>query len=200
MTTRDAHGVADKLARVSGNPIIGFAPWIIFWIVATGPSTWLYGAFAATVAALILAIPDAVRRRPKMLDIGSIVFFIALSVVGLVVSPSDGDALDKYSSVISSGALAVIALASLLFVPFTEQYAREDTPQELWGTPVFKRINRDLTLMWGLVFVASTVSALVAVQVPSTSGWTSWVIPIALLVGAFKFTAWYPDRVTGSSS
>jgi cobalamin biosynthesis protein CobD/CbiB len=80
-------------------------------------------------------------------------------------------------------------------VPFTEQYARETTPPEVWKQPAFKRTNRVLTLMWGLVFAATAVLGYVAVKVPSTSDWTEWVIPVALIVAAFKVTQIYPERV-----
>ncbi|GGF18619.1 hypothetical protein GCM10007298_13260 [Williamsia phyllosphaerae] len=173
--------------------MVGFAPWIIFWIVASGPSNWLFGAIAAAIAAIILAVPDMYRRRPKILDYGTIAFFVALIVAGITLSAKDGDWLDRYSNPISTGVLAVIALGSLLFVPFTEQYARETTPREYWDTPLFKKINRVLTFMWGVVFVISAVCGLIAIWAPSTRDWTSWVIPIVLLVGAIKFTSRYPD-------
>ena len=38
--------------------------------------------------------------------------------------------------------LAVIAFGSLLFVPFTEQYARESVPERVWTSPQFKAVNR----------------------------------------------------------
>lgn len=182
--------------RLSGNPIVGFTPWIIFWIIATGPNTWLYGAGAAAAAALVLAIPDVYRRRPKILDIATIIFFTALTVTGIIANPADGEWIDQYSSVISSTVLGAIALGSLLFVPFTEQYARETTPKKYWHAQAFTRINRVLTLAWGLAFLGIAVCGLIAIAAPSTSAWSNWVIPILLLVCALKFTRWYPDRAT----
>jgi hypothetical protein len=38
------------------------------------------------------------------------------------------------STVISMGAIAVVVFASLSFVPFTEQYARETVPKEVQET------------------------------------------------------------------
>jgi len=52
-----------------------------------------------------------------------------------------------------------------------------------------------LTLMWGLVFAAIAVVAFISIKVPSTGDWTGWVIPAVLLVAAFKFTDYYPERV-----
>ncbi|WP_245672844.1 hypothetical protein [Aldersonia kunmingensis] len=183
--------------KLQRNPVYGFAPWIIYWVVANSPSTWLYGALAAAIAAIVLAIPDARARKLKILDVATAIFFVVLFLIGLFVGAEDRDWMDTYSNPLSSGALALIALGSLAFVPFTEQYARESTPEEYWNEPTFKHINRVLTLMWGLVFAAIAICGLLAVKVPETDDWTNWVIPVALLVGAFKFTAWYPDKVTG---
>jgi uncharacterized membrane protein len=191
-------GRESLLARTVQSPFAGFVPWIIFWVVAGSPSTWEYGAIGAALAAIILALPWTTHRSVKMLDAATIVFFVALAVVGAVVGAEDRDWLDRYSMVISSAALGLLALVSLAFVPFTEQYAREQTPREVWGNPEFRRINRVLTLVWALTFIATAVLGYIAVIAPGTSDWTNWILPIVLIVGAFKFTARYPER-TGAS-
>lgn len=171
----------------------GFVPWIIFWVVA-GPSTWEYAAGGALLAALILAIPSGDRGSIKMLDVVSILFFAALTVAGLILDRSELDWLEDYSQAISSGVLALVVLGSLAFLPFTEQYARESVPREHWDSPLFKQVNRLLTFVWGLVFALSAVLGVIAQEMDSGSDWLNWIIPIALIVGAFKFTAWYPER------
>jgi hypothetical protein len=181
--------------RVVQSPFAGFAPWIIYWVVAAGPSTWLYGALAAALAAIILSFPSIRRGSHKVLDWVTIVFFGALTVAGIVAGARNGDWMDTYATTISSGVLAVVALGSLAFVPFTEQYARESTPPEVWDHPAFRRTNRILTLMWGLVFAALAVCGLIAVKAPSTDDWANWVVPTVLIVFAVKFTQIYPDRV-----
>ena len=176
------------------NPFVGFVPWIIFWVVAA-PSTWEYATLGALIAAVILAFPDAQKRSLKLLDVTTIAFFAVLSVLAIFLDPADLDWLEDYSQAISSGVLAAIVLGSLAFVPFTEQYARESAPREVWDTPVFKQVNRTLTMVWGLVFLASAVLGVIAQNVDSGKDWLNWVIPIILIVGAFKFTARYPDEV-----
>lgn len=177
------------------NPFVGFAPWIIFWVVAS-PSTWEWAALSALVTAVILAVPSAERGSLKILDVGSIAFFGILAVLAVFLDRHDLDWLEDYSQAISSGALAVIALGSLAVMPFTEQYARESAPREVWNTPGFKRTNFVLTAAWGGVFLVSAVLGVIAEEVDSstTRQWLNWVIPIALVVGAFKFTAWYADQ------
>ena len=176
----------------------GFVPWIIFWVVA-GPSSWEFAAGGALIAALILAIPTPDRGSIKLLDAVSIVFFAVLTIAGLILDRSDLDWLEDYSQVISSGVLAVVVLGSLAFAPFTEQYARESVPRENWGSPLFKQINRVLTLVWGLVFAASAVLGAIAREMDSGTDWLNWIIPIALIVGAFKFTTWYPEQARAAA-
>ena len=138
------------------SPFVGFAPWIIYWVVADGPSTWLYGALCAVIAAVILGVSMG-RSGPKLLDIVTIVFFVAVTIAGMIVGAKDRDWMDTYSATLSSGVLAVMALGSLAFVPFTQQYARESAPLHEWEKAAFRRTNRVLTLMWGLVFALIAV-------------------------------------------
>lgn len=135
-----------------------------------------------------------------MLDVLTVVFFVVLAIIGVVAGADDRDWMDRYSTVISSGALGLLALGSLAFVPFTEQYARESTPPEVWRLPGFRRVNRVLTSVWALAFLVTAVLGYVAVIAPGTSDWTNWILPIALIVGAFKFTGWYPKRAAASSA
>lgn len=181
------------------NPFVGFIPWIIFWVVAS-PSTWEWATLGALIAALILAVPSVERGGLKILDVGSIVFFAVLAVLAIFLDRSDLDWVEDYSQVISSGALAVIAFGSLLVMPFTEQYARESAPREVWDTPGFKRTNLVLTAMWGAVFLLSAILGVIAEETASSSTareWLNWIIPIVLVIGAFKFTAWYAERARG---
>jgi hypothetical protein len=170
------------------NPFVGFVPWIIFWVVAA-PSTWEYATLGALIAAVILAVPDAQKRSLKLLDVATVAFFAVFSVLAIFLDAADLDWLEDYSQAISSGALAVVVLGSLAFVPFTEQYARESAPREVWDTPRFKEVNRRLTVVWGLAFAGSAICGVIAQEVDSGQDLLNWIIPIILIVGAFKYTA-----------
>jgi uncharacterized membrane protein len=177
-----------------GLGIIGaFAPWIIFWVIA-GPSTWEWAVLAAAVAALGLSARDILHRRLKVLDGATLAFFVALTIVSAAVDRETLDWLERWANTISSGVLAAIGFGSLAIgVPFTLQYAKESAPREVWDSPLFKRINVVITLVWSLIFLATALLGIVAVERPSTQDWTQWVIPIVLVVWGIKFTAHYPD-------
>jgi hypothetical protein len=175
------------------SPFIGFAPWIIYWVVADGPSTWMFGAICAVISAFILGI-SAGRGGPRLLEIVTIVFFIGVTVAGMIVGAEDRDWMDTYSTTLSGGVLAVMALGSLAFVPFTQQYAPESAPLHDWEKSAFRRTNQVLTLMWALVFALIAVLGYVAVAAPATVHWTKAVIPAVVIVGAIGMTQIYPDR------
>ncbi|MGW1891589.1 hypothetical protein ACWCP6_15225 [Streptomyces sp. NPDC002004] len=196
--TETRHGSqpdADSSAAVGHrNVFFDFVPWILFDVVA-GPSTWMLAALVALAASVVLIVPDLRRHGPKLLDVVGIVFFGVLCVLGLVLDRHDLIWLETYAQVISNGVIAVAALGSLAFVPFTEQYAREQTPPEIWNTPAFKRTNRLLTTLWGTVFLVTAILGLVALHVSGGTDWYNWIIPIGLLLIAVKVTAWYPEYV-----
>ncbi|WP_412079647.1 hypothetical protein ACLF6K_39725 (plasmid) [Streptomyces xanthophaeus] len=125
-------------------------------------------------------------------------FFAVVSVLALVLDRQDLIWLETYAQTLASTVIAVVALGSLAFTPFTEQYARESVPREHWGSPLFRRTNRVLTAVWGAVFAVIAVAGLIAVEAGRHGDWLNWVIPVVLLVLAVKFTAWYPEHVRGA--
>ncbi|MGW7003588.1 hypothetical protein ACWGCW_12340 [Streptomyces sp. NPDC054933] len=185
---------AERRVLGRGSVFFAFAPWIVFDVVA-GPSTWKLAAVAALICAVVLNVPDLMRGAPKLLDVVGIVFFLVVSALGLALRRHDLIWLETYAQTLASGVIAVVALGSLAFVPFTEQYAKESAPPEIWETPTFKRTNRLLTAMWGLVFAVTAILGLVALHVRAGTDWLNWIIPVALLVGAVRITRWYPEYV-----
>ncbi|MFE1878452.1 DUF3159 domain-containing protein [Streptomyces diastatochromogenes] len=179
-----------------GSVFLSFAPWIVFTVIA-GPSTWEYAALAALVTALVLSGQDILHGRLSILDVTGIVFFAVICVLALALGRQQLLWLETYAQVIANGVIAVVALGSLFFQPFTEQYARRSAPPEVWDSPLFKRINRVLTAVWGAVFAVITVLGWLAIRIPSASDWLNWVLPVALLVWAVNFTRRYPESQRG---
>lgn len=175
------------------SPFVGFVPWVIYWVVAEGPSTWMFGALSAVLSALILGVSMG-RGGPRLLELVTMVFFVAVTAAGMIVGAQDRDWMDTYATTLSSGVLAVMALGSLAFTPFTEQYANPDRPLQDWEKSAFRATNRVLTLMWALVFALISVLGYYATQVPESKDWTNWVIPIVVIVGAVGMTQAYPAR------
>ncbi|WP_369251775.1 hypothetical protein [Streptomyces sp. R41] len=182
-------------AKRTGNLFFAFAPWIIFDVVAS-PSTWEYAALAALLASIVLSLGDMRRGSFKILEVTGIVFFAVLSLLALALDRHDLMWLETYAQTLANGVIALVSLVSLAFVPFTTQYARESTPREYWDSPTFRHINFVLTAVWSAVFAATAVLGLIAVHTTGMSDWLNWIVPVALLVLAVRFTERYPDQYT----
>ena len=168
---------------------LAFVPWILFSLIAQH-DTLEAAAVVALIAAVVIAAPAVIAGRPRMLELGAIVAFVGFLIVAFIADPATTHWVARYARAIAALLLALIAFSSLLFVPFTEQYARESVARELWSTPRFKQINRQLTAMWGCVFLVMMVSHIIAGAIDTRRGNTifNWVIPIILIIWAVKHT------------
>jgi hypothetical protein len=173
---------------------IALIPWIIFTVLVAH-STLKLGSIVALGAAVVIAIPGIRSGHPKSLEIGAVATFIGFVVVAFLVDASTAHWVARYARGIAALILGLIAFGSLLFVPFTEQYAREKVPERYWGSATFKATNRKLTALWGFVFVAMVPFHIVAGTVNTRAGniICNWVIPLALISWGIKQTSAVTD-------
>ncbi|MBN2255579.1 MAG: hypothetical protein JW736_07720 [Deltaproteobacteria bacterium] len=168
---------------------LSFLPWIAYWVMS-GRDNHQTAAVAATVIVIFLNVRDIKRRSIKILDLGTLIFFILLTAISF---SSEAEWVDHYSACLSDGAMFLISLISLVIgKPFTIQYAREQVDPKFWDTPGFYATNRTISMVWCVSFALNTVLTYLYVRHPYM---IDWVIHILILVGAIKFTAWYPDFV-----
>jgi hypothetical protein len=211
------------VSRLTNNPMLTFVPWIIFWVVS-GPRDWELGTGCALLASVVLLLvgldpaplvnravqrsvgvgdgsprPRVRLKAPKILDLGTCAFFLVLVIIGAFADRHTLIGLERYSQAISSGALGLIVILSIAVGhPFTEQYARDSAPPEVWHTPVFRRMMLVMSSVWAVVFVVMAVLGLIAetgVSGAGTSDVLNWYIPIGLIVVGLKFNEWYPNQV-----
>lgn len=177
---------------------LGFIPWIVFSVVA-GPSTWMWAAVTALACSVILSVPNwRLSRSISVLDAAGLLFFGVLVVLVLVLDRATLQPIEDRAQLLSSIVIAVVALGSLVVGrPFTEYYARQQTPRESWDSPAFKQINRVLTAVWGLVFVVNALCDVAVASWGASPDVFNWVVPIVAIVAAVRFTGWYPDHVSG---
>ena len=91
-------------------------------------------------------------------------------------------------------------LGSLLIVPFTEQYAREQVPPAYWHSPVFRVLNRRISAAFGLAVLVMAASHLLSGWLESRGDLTTirnlalnWAVPIAVILAAIRYT----ERIKG---
>ena len=180
---------------------LAFIPWIVFSVVAEH-STLKLAAIGALLTSALIAARSIRAGGAKVLELGAVLAFGAFTVVAFNADPATAHFLDSYARAIAAGLLATIAFGSLLVVPFTEQYARESVPRELWSSPQFKHMNRQLTTMWGLVFTAMVPAHVIAGSIDTHRANLifNWAIPIVLVIWAAKRTARVSDSAEARPS
>jgi hypothetical protein len=169
---------------------LAFVPWVLFTLI-TQHDSLKAAAIIALIGSVAIAIRSVSATGPKLLEIAAVLAFVGFTAVAFTADASTAAWVARYARAIAASLLAVIAFASLLFTPFTEQYARETVAREFWSSPRFKLVNRKLTLMWALVFCAMVPSHLVAGAIDTRRANTifNWVVPIILVIWAAKRTS-----------
>jgi hypothetical protein len=184
--------------------ILSFLPLIAFSVLARllpHGDIGVAGLVAAVAAAIAIA---AVRPvwPPKILTACSLVLFTVLAIAGFAGSAGTDRWLATWAAAGVGLVVGLAILALVPVVPFTEQFARQSTPQAYWSSPTFKQINRVLSLGWGAALIGVGLSRLAAVAI---NGHTTHRLPDLLLGLAvpavittymLKFSKSYPDRVT----
>jgi hypothetical protein len=178
---------------------IALVPWVAFTLLAQH-STLKLASVVALVLAIAIMIRSIVTTGLKVLELGAVLAFTGFTVVAFGADHAAGVWMARYSRAIAAGVLALIAFASLLFTPFTEQYARESVPREHWSSPTFKQINRRITLLFGFVFTAMIPFHIAAGAIDKrpTNILFNWVIPIGLLIWGIKQSGKIADEATAA--
>jgi hypothetical protein len=183
-------------------------PWVAFSLIVErgGGNAAVFGALAAVAIAAVLLV----RSRAdgvKVLDVAGVGTFVALAVMAAAGSDSLRDQIANYGRGGSTLVLAAVMLGSVIVLPFTEQYARESVPRQYWNSPVFRSVNRRISLVWGAAVLVMGCGHLFAGHLQAdgnSSGNNSlavklvlnWGVPAALALTAMAFT----NRISGTNA
>jgi hypothetical protein len=174
--------------------LLAFAPFIVFAVVdriATPSAGLIAGALVS--AALLLRDIVTPGHAPKILEVGTFLLFGGLALYAIF-----GGALLSVIGVrllVDSGLLLIVLGSMAVRQPFTLQYAREQVLAELWDSPSFIRTNYIITGVWALAFAVMVMAELALLYVPDLPPRAGIIAIVIALVGAVKFTSWYPERV-----
>jgi carotenoid cleavage dioxygenase len=137
------------------NLIIGFLPWILYFIFL-GPSRTEMDI--AIIVGLIAFLVTGLTSLKKgyILNWTTLLFFLFMFVTVVWLN---NDWIAEHAIFISNALLAVVTWGSILFgVPFTIQYAKQQVPPSKWKNPIFIYINQVLSIAWGITFTLSALS------------------------------------------
>jgi len=174
------------------NILLGLTPFVAFAILSGAAGVTIALIASALVAAALVARGLFAGASPKILEIGSLVLFVALALYAATVGGSPS--LIAVKLYVDCGLLAIVLLSLAAGRPFSIQYAREQVPEQYWTSPLFVRTNVVITLVWALAFAVMSVVEAGMVFVPGAPQALGFAVVIAALAGAAYFTAWYPKR------
>ncbi|MDE1992733.1 MAG: hypothetical protein KGI75_09525 [Rhizobiaceae bacterium] len=179
--------------------LLAFLPFIVFAVAdrALGPSEAL---ILAAIVAVVLLLRDwlVLRKAPKILDIGTTILFGGLACYALLGGPTGS--IFGVRLAVDFGLLVIVLISMLIQRPFTLQYAREQVAPELWDSPTFIRTNYIITSVWAFAFAVMAAADALLVFAPQVPTKVGIIITILALVGAIRFTGWYPERVRQQSA
>lgn len=180
--------------------VVGFAPWVLYWILVGNT-----GFVTAVAAALVLAaagpLVQRMRGKPwRSLDVGTVVVFALLLVAALTL---DDAVLERWLQPIGNLGLLLVVLGGILAGrPFVREYAVETVDPATAAAGGFRYVTTAMTWMWAAAFAVMTVSSLIPPIVDgdatvrdetdalSVVGY--WVVPFVVLGAAGLASALFP--------
>jgi hypothetical protein len=183
--------------------LLGFAPWIVYWVLV-GNVPFTTAVVVALAVAVLSFVIGRVKDEPgRTLEIGAVGTFLVLTVLTFTLSQSF---MERWMQPLSNAGIFVVALTGVLIgKPFVREFAEVNQPPEVVSSDVFARITTLLTWIWVAAFGGMTVSSLVPpiVQRDATILDTKtplsfvcyWVIPFSLLGLAALASRILPEKM-----
>jgi hypothetical protein len=168
--------------------IWSFAPWGAFLLgVRVGNVYW--GAAVGAIFAIFVLARAYSRHHAHLFDYVGVIFFVGILALLAIIAPHDVSTWGRYAQAVAHGSLCVIVFASVLIDrPFTEAYAREQAPKEVWTSPGFHAFNRKISAIWGLAFLVGTASLVLAGSTDSRQFLLRLVVPFGALAAAYTYS------------
>jgi hypothetical protein len=180
--------------------ILAFLPLIVFSLLTRflpHGDIGIAGLVTAVIALLVILTSRPIWP-PKIIITCSLVLFAVLAVLGFALGTSDDRWLATWGGAGVGLVLGLDILVLIPVMPFTEQFARESTPQAYWSSPTFKKVNLVLSTGWGVAIfalgVCRVIAAAIGGRLPELL--LGLAVPVVIIVYMLKFSQSYPDRVT----
>lgn len=168
---------------------MGFAPWIVFGLLAGNSLNTVKIAIIVSLAvAIILGYKDL--RAGLILSWASLIFFIFLAIT--VVFMNNMWILQMMNVLIYVTLGAVTWIGIIIGRPFVMEYARQEVDESRWQDPRFIRAVRVITVFWGVAFLANAV---IAIYQTTNQDFIFKIASSLVIIIALMFTVYYPRWV-----
>lgn len=187
--------------------VIGFSPWIVYWILV-GNTSFRAAVLIALALSVLAVVVQRVRRQPwHSLEVGAVVVFVVLTVLAFTVSDVF---LQRWLQPLGNAGIFLISLVGILIGrPFVREYATASVDATTAHTDGFRVITTAMTWMWtavfGLMTIISAIPPIVQGQATIHDGASTlsivcyWVVPFTLMglagTASGLFPPWF-DRQT----
>ena len=163
--------------------VLGFAPWIVYWVLVGNVPFHTAVLVALAIAVLSFAIGRTRGAPGSTLEIGAVATFLVLTVLTFTLSESF---MERWIQPLSNAGIFLVALTGVLIgKPFVREFAEVDQPKEVVESELFRRITTLLTWIWVAAFAGMTVSSAIPpiVQGDATILDTKTPLSVRLLLG-----------------
>lgn len=183
--------------------LLGFAPWIVYWVLVGNVPFTTAVLVALSVAVLSFVIGRVQGTPGRTLETGAIATFLVLTALTFTLSQAF---MERWIQPLSNAGIFLVALIGLLAGrPFVREFAEVDRPKEVVESEIFIRITTLLTWIWVAAFAGMTVSSAIP---PIVGGDATildtktplsfvcyWVIPFSLLGLAALASRVLPEKM-----
>ena len=164
--------------------LLAFVPWFAFWLIA-GHSMMRLQVAVGVSSALVVIMAVTKLHRGAILWAGYAFFAFALIFVVWLKNMW----VIQHLGVLATGTLFVSAQFTILFGrPFTEDYAREHVPEELWNSASFVRGCFITTSAWSCVFLINTLLNTLKLYRNEIPEWRITLTEYAMILMGIVFT------------
>lgn len=172
--------------------LLGFAPWIVFWVLVGNVPFAVSAVVALAVAVAAYVIARITGPRAGALEIGAVGTFLVLAALAFTTGESF---MARWLQPLSNVGIFLVVLTGVLIgKPVMRELAAAEQPAKTANSESFSRIATLLTWMWLATFAGMTVSSLIPPVVDHdatildttkpVSFVCYWVIPFALFGSA----------------
>lgn len=188
-------------------PVLGIAAFITVGRIAGFQGTATGVAVLTILVADVIALCLLMRQDQASPIHKALGAFILLAGLSLWLWPEGAGRL--LGTAPASGVYLVLFLFAVLpplfgREPFTVYFARKTTPEAVWQTDVFRKINRTLTMFWAMLFFICTLLGLIPGVLGPHNALAlilfEAVIPITVILGlglpvTRRYPAWYQRKL-----
>ena len=195
MSTPPTASDGDKIKVKGVSPLsifYSFVPYILMSLFASNNTFLLVTSISFLMSAAWMVYGLATKRGLHQLStVGTVVFGVML--IAAIVDPGVDTWMREWSGTVAEIALVLTSFIGILVKrPFTLYYAKLADPVQWEHNPEYRagviRISQIITAVWGISFAITALCDFLPDGVLF-----GWIIPLAALFGAVRFTMWYPN-------